>query len=108
MAQAEFLRGTLALLVLKALSGGALHGYGVARWIRQRTGAVVLVEEGALYPALHRLERRGLLEAEWGASENNRRARFYQLTARGRRELRAEAGAWVRHARAVSRALEPA
>jgi transcriptional regulator len=104
--ESEFLQGTLDLLVLQALARGSLHGYAVARWIHQRTGEVILVEEGALYPALHRLEKRGLLEAEWGLSDSNRRARFYQLTARGRRELRAETNAWLRFSQGVSRALE--
>src|ERR1700735_4010204 len=79
----ELIQGTLEMLVLRALLRGAMHGYGVAEWIEQTSQQVLKVEEGALYPALHRLELRGLLKAEWGASENNRRAKFYRLTADG-------------------------
>src|SRR5580693_283287 len=82
--QGEMVQGTLDMLVLKALARGAKHGYGVAEWIHESSNEVLHVEEGALYPALHRLELRGLLTAEWGASENNRRAKFYSLTAAGR------------------------
>lgn len=95
------LYGTLNLLVLRALSDGPLHGLGVARRIQDGSREQLQVEEGALYPALHRLERDGLLEARWGTSENNRRARFYALTARGRGELAREAERWRRHAAAV-------
>jgi transcriptional regulator len=102
----ELLRGTLDLLILKALSWGKAHGYGVARWIEFATGEALRIEEGSLYPALHRLEDRGLVETEWGISENNRRARYYRLTAAGRRRLRAESDAWARFARAVFSALE--
>lgn len=102
----DVLRGTLDLLVLKALSGGPTHGYGVARWIEQATGDAVSIEEGSLYPALHRLEERRLVAARWGTSEHNRRARYYQLTATGRRALRRETDGWTRFARAVFAALE--
>ena len=85
----EVLRGTLDLLILKAVSWGPTHGYGVARWIEQATSDVLQIEEGSLYPALHRLETRGWVAAEWGTSENNRRAKFYTLTVKGRAQLRA-------------------
>lgn len=104
----ELLQGTLDVLILKSLSWGSLHGYAVAELVRERSGQELRVEEGALYPALHRLEKRGLLEAEWGLSENNRRAKFYQLTAAGRAHLRAETQVWKRYAAAVSRVLEAA
>ena len=97
----DILRGTLDLLILKALSWGATHGYGIARWIEQATGDVLSVGEGSLYPALHRLEERGWIEAEWGSSE-----KFYVLTTRGRQQLRAETETWTRYARAVFAALE--
>src|SRR6266581_2804601 len=90
-AQGELLPGTLDMLILKTLSRGAMHGYAVAQFIQQASREVLRVEEGALYPALHKLEVRGLLRAEWGASDNNRRAKFYRLTALGRRELGREA-----------------
>lgn len=101
----EILQGTLDVLVLKTLSWGPRHGYAIARWIRETTEDVLQIEEGALYPALHRLERRGWVEAEWGLSENNRRARYYQLTAVGRRQLRAESADWARYSTAVSKVL---
>jgi len=101
----DLLRGTLDVLVMKSLSWGPLHGYGVAEWIGRRTGEELLVEEGALYPALHRLEKRGLVESEWGLSENNRRARYYQLTADGRRSLLRESALWRRYRDAVDRVL---
>ena len=102
----DILRGTLDLLILKALSWGSTHGYAVARWIEQATGDVLQVEEGSLYPALHRLENRGWIAAEWGMSENNRRAKFYTLTAKGRTQLRLETATWTRFAYAVFAALE--
>jgi PadR family transcriptional regulator PadR len=102
----DILRGTLDLLVLKALSWGTAHGYGVARWIEFATGDALAVGEGTLYPALHRLEERGWIAAEWGVSENNRRAKYYSLTAAGRARLRVEAENWRRYARAVFSALE--
>ena len=104
----ELLQGTLDVLILKTLSWGPMHGYAVSRWIRQRTDEVLAVEDAALYQALHRLERKGWIEAEWGASEKNRRAKFYQLTAVGRRQLRAEADSWRRYAQAVFKVLETA
>jgi transcriptional regulator len=96
------LQGTLEMLVLKSLLRGPLHGYAVAEWIHQTSQQLLKVEEGALYPALHRLELRGLLKAEWGASENNRRAKFYQLTAEGRKKLSAESQRWARLSAAVA------
>ena len=104
----DLLQGTLDVLILKTLVWGPTHGYGVSRWIRERTRDVLRVEDAALYQALHRLERRRLIEAEWGVSENNRRAKYYSLTAEGRRALRAETDAWRQYARAVSRVLDPA
>ena len=107
-ASLDLLQGTLDVLILKTLSWGPMHGYGISRWIRQRTDDVLTVEDAALYQALHRLERRGWIESEWGLSENNRRAKYYQLTAEGRRQLRAEVSTWQRYAAAVSRVLETA
>lgn len=101
----DILGSTLDVLILKALSAGPTHGYGVARWIELATDDVLRVGEGTLYPALHRLEERGLIEAEWGASENNRRAKYYTLTAAGRRQLRSDAVTWQRYATAVLAAL---
>ena len=102
----DLLRGTLDLLILKALSRGRSHGYGVARWIEDATDDALAIEEGSLYPALHRLEERGLIEPEWGLSENNRRARFYTLSADGRRALKQESQTWTRFARAIFAALD--
>jgi PadR family transcriptional regulator, regulatory protein PadR len=108
MAGAEILQGTLDMLVLKALDGGPRHGYDVARWIGQASDAALLVEEGSLYPALYRMERRGWIRSEWGVSENNRRARFYQLTRAGRRQLAAERESWSRMAQAIERVMQTA
>ena len=104
---AELLRGTLDVLLLKALSRGSMHGYAIARWIEEATGETLFIEEGSLYPALHRLERRALIEAEWGISENNRQAKFYKLTAEGRRFLRVETKEWLAFATLVRNVLEP-
>ena len=101
-----FLPGTLDMLILKAVSRGPMHGYSVAQYIQQASQEVLRVEEGALYPALHRLEVRGWLKAEWGTSDNNRRAKFYRLTALGRRELDNEAQYWYRVAAAVTRVMQ--
>ena len=98
----ELIQGTLEMLVLKALARGPLHGYGVAEWIEQTSQQVLKVEEGALYPALHRLELRGMLKAEWGASDNNRRAKFYELTTAGTKRLNAESQRWARLSAAVA------
>ena len=102
---ADLLPGTLDMLILKAVSLGALHGYGVLLRIEQITGGALAIEQGALYPALYRLEHQGLLDAEWGTSDNNRRAKFYRLTAAGRRRLRAETERWHRAALAMNTAL---
>ena len=102
----EILRGTLDLLILQALSWGPAHGYAVARWIQSATSDALAIGEGTLYPALHRLEERGWISASWGASENNRQAKFYVLTKRGRTQLRVETEQWRRYAAAVFAALE--
>lgn len=102
---AELLPGTLELLILKAVSLGQLHGYGVLQRIEQISGGALVVEQGALYPALFRLEHRGLLEGEWGLSDNNRRAKYYRLTAAGRRKLKEETDGWERVAAAMAAAL---
>src|ERR1700759_1370445 len=99
----DLLQGTLDLLILKSLARGPMHGYGVAEWIHESSQDVLRVEEGALYPALHRLELRGLLSAEWGVSENNRRAKYYWLTGAGRKRLAAEAEHWVDMSAAIAR-----
>jgi PadR family transcriptional regulator, regulatory protein PadR len=104
----ELLQGTLAILILKALLVAPAHGYGVARWIEGTTGDVLRIEEGSLYPALRRLEDKGWVTSEWGLSENNRRARFYTITAAGRAHLRSEAAVWLRYAGAVTRVLRAA
>jgi|SRR5579859_536677 len=104
----DLLQGTLDLLILKALAKGALHGYGVAEWIHESSQDALRVEEGALYPALHRLELRGLLSAEWGTSDNNRRAKYYALTAVGRKRLTEETEYWRRMSGAVARVLQTA
>ena len=104
----DFLRGTLDLLILKTLSWGPTHGYGIARWIEQCTKDTLQVEEGSLYPALHRLEERGWIVSEWGTSDNNRRAKFYRLTATGKKQLRVSHDYWARFASAVFAVLETA
>jgi transcriptional regulator len=101
----DLLRGTLDLLVLKTLSWGPMHGLGVLRWIEQTTRERLQIEEGALYPALHRLERKGWLAADWGITERNRKAKFYRLTAAGRRQLAAEVTKWSRYTEAVGLVL---
>jgi transcriptional regulator len=102
---AELLPGTLDLLILKAVSLGPQHGYGVLLRIQQITGGALAVEQGAVYPALYRLEHQGLLDTEWGTSDNNRKAKFYRLTAAGRRRFRAETERWERAALAMNTAL---
>jgi PadR family transcriptional regulator, regulatory protein PadR len=104
----DLLQGTLDLLILKSLARGPMHGYGVAEWIHESSQDVLRVEEGALYPALHRLELRGLLSAEWGTSDNNRRAKYYALTAAGRKQLMEETEYWRRMSGAVARVLQTA
>jgi PadR family transcriptional regulator len=101
----ELLHGTLEALVLKTLAGGRLHGYGIGRAIEDATEGVVAVEEGSLYPALYRMERKGRIEAEWGVSELGRRAKFYRLTPRGRKELTAQTAEWARFSAAISKVL---
>ena len=109
MAQAlDLVHGTVDVLIMKTLSWRPMHGYAVSKWIRERTDGVLGLEDAALYQALHRLERRGWVEAEWGLSENNRRAKYYRLTAEGRRQLRAEAATWRQYAEAVFKVLETA
>ena len=102
----DIVRGTLDLLILKTLSWGPLHGYAIASVIRQQTDKALLVEEGALYPGLYRMESKGWIEAEWGLSENNRQAKYYQLTAEGRRHLRSEAKTWKAYTEAVTKVLQ--
>jgi transcriptional regulator len=101
----ELLHGTLDTVVLKTLTGGRRHGYGIARAIEDATEGVVTIEDGSLYPALYRLERKGWVDAEWGVSELGRRAKFYRLTAKGRRQLTAQTAEWARFAAAISKVL---
>lgn len=101
----ELVRGTFDLILLKTLSWGPMHGLGVLRWIEQTTGQRLQIEEGALYPALHRLEQKKWLSAEWALTENNRRAKYYRLTAAGRRQLTAEVSRWARYTEAVGMIL---
>ena len=103
----NLLQGTLDVLVLRALVHGPRHGYAVAQWIRERTDGTLEIEDGALYTSLHRMEKRGWLEAEWGVSDSNRRAKYYGLTAAGVAELDRAKGDWVRYAAAVSKVLGP-
>jgi len=103
--QGDLVQGTLDMLVLKALARGAKHGYAIAEWIHETSNDVLYVEEGALYPSLHRLELKGLLSAEWGNSENNRRAKFYSLTAAGRKKLEEETEYWKRMSGAIARVM---
>lgn len=102
----ELLHGTLAALVLKTLAGGRRHGYAIARAIEDQSDGLVQIEEGSLYPALYRMERKGWIEAEWGVSDLGRRAKFYRLTPRGRRQLVTETAEWTRFAAVISRLLE--
>jgi PadR family transcriptional regulator PadR len=101
----KLVQGTVDLLILKTLTRGPQHGYGVSVWIRERTGGELSLEDAALYQALHRLESRGLLESEWGVSDNNRRAKYYKLTTLGRQRMRDEAASWNRLADAMAAAL---
>jgi len=103
--RSDLLQGTLDVLILKTLSPGAMHGWGIAQRIQQLSQDVLEVNQGSLYPALHRLEQKGWITAEWGSSENNRRARFYTLTRAGRRRLADETEGWERFAAAVARVL---
>jgi transcriptional regulator len=101
----ELFKGTLDVLILETLSRGSLHGYGISRWIRETTEEELTIEEGALYPALRRLEKKGLVEAEWGVTDTGREAKFYSLTREGRAELAAGVSHWHRYVRAMSRVL---
>ena len=101
----QFLQGTLEVLVLKTLSWGPMHGYGIAAWLANRTGGELEIEEGSLYPALHRMERRNWIDAEWQMTEKNRRAKYYRLSREGRKRLRTDAKAWSRFAGAVAEVL---
>jgi transcriptional regulator len=107
-APGDLLQGTLGILILKALLLGPAHGFGIARWIEETTSEVLTIEEGSLYPALRRLEDRGWVTSHWGLSENNRRARYYTITAAGRKHLRNEAAVWLRYSQAVTRVLRAA
>lgn len=102
----KLIQGTVALLILKTLTRGPEHGYGVTAWIRERSGGELGMDDAALYQALHRLERRGLIASEWGVSDNNRRAKYYEITRDGRRYLAEETSTWRRYARAVSAVLD--
>jgi transcriptional regulator len=104
-APVDFLPGTLESLVLKTLARGPMHGYAIARWIEDTTDRALAVEEGSLYPALYRMEKKGWIDAEWGTSELGRRAKFYRLTRAGRRQLAADAEAWAAFARAVNKVM---
>jgi PadR family transcriptional regulator PadR len=101
----EFRQGAIELLILKTLSWGPQHGFSIARWIQDTTGDVLRLEEGSLYPTLHRLEDKAWVESRWGTSENNRRARFYELTALGRKQLTAESKDWWKYAEAIGKVL---
>src|SRR5688500_12251418 len=101
----ELLHGTLEVMILKTLSWGRMHGYGIGRWIEQQGGEALHIEEGSLYPALYRLARKGWIDAEWGLSEKNRRAKYYRLTPQGRAALRATASLWANFAQAVGNVL---
>ena len=103
----DLLHGTLDLLVLKAIATGPVHGFGITKWIEQRTNQELAIVDSALYKALHRLEDSGAIDAEWGVTENNRRAKYYSLTARGRQRMRAEVATWKRYAAAVGSVIEP-
>lgn len=107
-AQKELLHGTLETLVLKTLVGGPRHGYAIARWLEDSTGEVLQIEDGSLYPALYRMEQRGWITAEWGTSDHGRKAKFYKMTAAGRKQLAAQTAEWARFSAAVSKVLLPA
>ena len=106
--QIELLQGTVDVLILRTLAWQPMHGYGISRWVRERSQGVLAIEGAALYQALHRLERRKWVAPSWGVSENNRRAKFYELTSEGRRQLRAETTSWRLYADAVTKVLDPA
>jgi PadR family transcriptional regulator, regulatory protein PadR len=106
--KAELLQGTLDLLILKTLNAGPMHGYAIAQRIQQRSDDVLVVEEGSLYPALYRMEEKGWIQAEWGKSDNNRRAKYYSLTRAGRKQLEEETAIWERVYRAITLVLQTA
>jgi PadR family transcriptional regulator, regulatory protein PadR len=106
MDRVELVRGTLDVMILKALTSAPMHGYGVTRWVSNATEGRLDIVEGALYPALHRLEKRGLVASEWGLSENNRQARFYRITPAGRKQLREEVSAWREYTGLLARLLD--
>ena len=103
--KSELLHGTLEVMILKTLSWGPMHGFGIGRWLEEQGGDALKIEEGSLYPALYRLERKGWIDAEWGLSEKNRRAKYYRLTPQGRSALRANAVTWAEFAKAVGRVM---
>jgi PadR family transcriptional regulator PadR len=105
MGRSQFYVGTLELMVLHAVKGGPMHGYAIGQWIAEKSGGVLEAEEGALYPALHRLENRGLVRSEWGTTESGRQAKFYLITARGARHLATESARWREHSAAVAAVL---
>ena len=107
-APSEMLQGTVDVLILRTLAWQPMHGYAISSWVRERSHDVLSIEGAALYQALHRLERKRLIVATWGLSENNRKAKFYELTADGRRQLRADSSTWREYAAAVGRVLDPA
>jgi PadR family transcriptional regulator, regulatory protein PadR len=104
-ADLDLLKGTLDVMILKALSWGPMHGFGVARWIRYTTEDVLQIEDSALYPALHRMEHRGLIDADWRLTENKRRAKYYKLTTKGRQQLRVRASIWDQYSSAVTKVI---
>jgi PadR family transcriptional regulator PadR len=104
-AELPFKRGAIELLILKTISWRPMHGYAIAQWIQDTTDDALKVEEGSLYPALHRLENKGLIESKWGTSENNRQAKYYGLTPEGRRTLRAESDSWIQYAAAITKVI---
>lgn len=104
----ELLHGTLEVMVLKTLSWGRMHGYGIGKWIEEQGGEALRIEEGSLYPALYRLERKGWIDSEWGLSEKNRRAKYYRLTPQGRAALKANASTWADFVQAVGRVMNAA
>jgi len=108
MPSVDLLQGTVDVLILRTLAWQPMHGYAISSWIRDRSDGVIAIEGAALYQALHRLERKRWVAPSWGVSDNNRRAKFYQLTANGRRQLRSETASWQTYAAAVTRVLSPA
>ncbi len=103
--QVDLLQGTLEFLILKTLSWGPMHGFAIGRWIRKTTDDALEIEEGALYPALHRMERRGWIDSDWGVTENNRRAKYYEITRLGKDQLRREESTWRRYVAAVAKIM---